>query len=85
MFKTINPERKKLSHPASNITTCVHSGTTTPYKNFSWKSKVILILDNKDDSAMWVEDSVDDNEEDKKLHIPRGKWKKCDLMSLICG
>jgi len=30
-------------------------------------------LENKDDPAIWVEDLVKDNEEDKKLHMPRGK------------
>lgn len=39
-------------------------------------SGVILILDNKDVPDIWVEDVVKGNEEDKKLHIPRGKWRK---------
>lgn len=84
-IKIINPERKKLSHPESNIMIHVHSGTTTTtIQNFTWKSRVILILENKDDPAIWVEDLGKDNEEDKKLHMPRGKWRKCDLLSLIC-
>lgn len=44
-----------------------------PHKNFTRKSRVILILENKDDAAICVEDLMKDNEEDKKLHMSRGK------------